>query len=134
MSYTLEIEDKSDDIVSDACDELKSAIREYLDDDPDTEHAPELYDDFNYSGRFDEIIDSSVPIYYSDIEAFWYCNKHELIETYQNHGIGDNPMENDGMTAIYLFIMDKVSAWYEDNKDDIYDEWLSEQERDDDES
>ena len=126
MSDSITIEDTFDDCVESACEEVRQAVIEYLDDNKDEDCAPDLHGHLNYSGRFDEIIDGAVPIYTSEIDAIWYCHKYELIESYNSQGFGDNPMDNDGMAAIYCLISDQVIAWYESEKEDIFDTWKEE--------
>lgn len=125
MKRTIEIEDNLQEIISDCQDELKEAVIEWLDDNKNIEptEAPCLYNDIDYNGRFHEIIDSAVPIYTYEIESLWFLYKSEFEEAYENAGFGDNPLENNGMTAIYCYLQQEVSEWYEDNKDEIFEEW-----------
>lgn len=69
-----------------------------------------------------------MPIYTGEIEDTWYLYGSRLEEAYENAGVGENPKENDGMAAIYFYIMDKVQEWYQDEAQDIFDAWKEEQE------
>ena len=42
-------------------------------------------------------------------------------------GVGDNPMDSDGMSAIYFYIMDKVQEWYNENAEEVFEEWKESQ-------
>jgi hypothetical protein len=127
VKRTVKIEDNLNEIVESTKDELKDIIIEYLNDNPDLEEAPDLFNDIDYDGRFHELIDGSVPIYTQEIEDLFYLYGDELEEAFDNAGIGS---KDDGCwpmgwkaAAIYCYIEQEVSSWYEDNKEDIYDEW-----------
>jgi hypothetical protein len=93
-----------------------------------------LNNDLDYSGAIHEIVDGSVPIYTSEIESTWYLYGSELERAYDNAGCGDNPRENDGMSAIYFYIMEQVQEWYNNNAEDIFDEWKEKKEEKEDEN
>ena len=133
MLRTVEIEDTLDERCNIAIGEVLDLLNEYLDDDPDADETPCLSNDLDYDGRVHEIVDSSVPIYTHEIESTWYLHSNELEQSYENHGFGDNPRENDGMVAIYCYIYDAVADWYEDNADDIFDDWYEAIHEDDEE-
>jgi len=123
MERTVKIEDSLEERIKDAADEVKDLLLEYLKENPETKETPCLFNDLDYSGSFHEIVDSSVPIYTKEIEDTWYLFGSELEEAYENAGVGDNPRENNGMAAIYVYIHQKLAEWYENNADDIFDEW-----------
>lgn len=50
-----------------------------------------------------------MPIHTCDIKAAWFLHGGELEDAYENAGIGNNPRENDGMTAIYCYIQEQVN-------------------------
>lgn len=120
---TIEIEDSLNDIVENAIEETKEALLEYLNDNADTDATPCLHNEIDYSGRFHELVDSSVPIYTQEIEDTWYLYASELEEAYENAGVGDNPRENNGMAAIYFYIYEKCCEWYQANAEDVFEEW-----------
>lgn len=123
---TITIEDTLPDRLNTVIGEVKEELLRYLEDSkPDT--LPDLHNDLDYSGGFHEIIDSSVPIYTSEIKDAWYLHGSELEEAYENAGVGDNPRENDGMAAIYFWLSEKASEWYYENAQDIFEEWQEKQ-------
>ena len=124
MKRTIEIEDNLQERVSIAIDEVKQELLNYLEKNPDTDELPCINNDLDYSVAIHEIVDSNVPIYTSEIRTIWYLYDHQLCESYHMAGVGDDPHENDGMSAIYFYIMNKVQEWYNDNAQDIFDDWL----------
>ena len=127
MKRTIEIDDCLTEQTDSAIEDVKQALLDYLEQNPDTDELPCLNNDLDYSGTIHEIIDGAVPIYTSDIEAAWYLYGSELEAAYENAGCGDNPRENNGMAAIYYYISDKVNEWYSRNAEDIFDEWKEKQ-------
>lgn len=123
----VEIEDTLQENADGAIEEVKEALLEFLNDNPDTTDLPCLNNDLDYSGRIHEIIDGAVPIYTSEIEDTWYLHSGELEEAYENHGFGENPRENNGATAIYCYISDEVTEWYRNEAEEIFDEWREKQ-------
>lgn len=128
MKRTIEIDDTLQDRVDSAIDDVKAELISYLNDNPDTDGVPDLGNDLDYSGAIHEIVDGSVPIYTREIKTAWFLHGSDLEQAYENAGVGDNPMENDGTAAIYFYIHEQVSAWYNDNAEDVFDSWKAEQE------
>ena len=122
MIRVLEIKDTLDDRVQSAIYDVKNELLRSLDSDQPS-HCPDLYNDLDYSGAIHEIVDSAVPIYTKEIEDLWYLYKNDFIQAYEDAGVGDNPMQNNGMAAIYYYIQQQVNDWYSDNAEDIFDEW-----------
>jgi hypothetical protein len=129
MKKKIEIDDTLYERVDDACDEVEELLLEYLKENPETDELPCLGEDLDYSGRVHEIVDGSVPIYTYEIESTWFLYKNELEEAYENAGVGDNPSENNGLSAIYFYIQQKVYEWYGQNAQAIFDEWLDSKEK-----
>jgi hypothetical protein len=127
MERTITIEDTLQENVDNAIEETKEALLAYLKENPELDECPCLFNDIDYNGTFHEIVGGCVPIYTSEIEATWYLYANELEEAYENHGFGDNPRENSGMTAIYCYIYDQVVEWWNDNAEEIFEEWKEEQ-------
>ena len=123
MKRTIEIDDTLDNRVESAIEDVKSELQNHLKENPETDSLPCLNNDLDYSGAIHSIVDSSVPVYTHEIKTAWYLHGSELEEAYENAGVGDNPMENDGMSAIYFFIMEKVQEWYNENAEEIFEEW-----------
>lgn len=120
MKRTIEIQDTLQERVDCAIDEVKSALVDYIKEN-DCDETPDM-SDLDYSGTIHEIVDGSVPIYSAEVKDTWYLNREDLVAAYDNAGVGNNPMENDGMVAIYFYIMDKVNEWYSYKADDIFEE------------
>lgn len=123
MKRSIEIEDTLDERADNAIEAVKQELLAYLEQNPDTDELPCLSNDLDYSGTIHEIVDSSVPIRTLEIETQWFLYGGSLEEAYKNAGIGENPRENYGMTAIYCYIMERVNDWYHHNAEKIFNEW-----------
>ena len=123
MKRTIEVEDTLEGRVESAIEDVKSELESYLNNNPDTDSVPCLNNDLDYSGAIHEIVDGSVPVYTHEIKTAWFLHGSELENAYHNAGVGDNPMENDGMAAIYFYIMEQVQEWYRDNAEEIFESW-----------
>ena len=119
MKRQVELDDTLEDRVESAIEDVQSLLEEWLKDNPDADEPPCLHNDLDYSGSVHEIIDGSVPIYTYEIETAWFLHSNELEQAYDDAGVGDNPRENDGMTAIYFYIEQRVSEWYYSIQDEI---------------
>ena len=119
MKRTIEINDTLKEHLNDCYAEIKEYAVSYIKEN--TCEEPPDWDDLDYSGRLHEIIDSNVPIYTYEIEGLWYLYSDLFEYAYENAGVGDNPKENNGMTAIYFYLWDKSYEWYDENKDEIHD-------------
>jgi len=112
MKRTIEIEDNLDDYVVNAVDEVKTEALEYIRENVEAEDIEELdIEDIRdaIEDRIWEICDSNVPVYYYQIDACWFLNKNLLQDAYENMGMGDNPLDHDGMTAIFCYINQEVN-------------------------
>ena len=118
MKRTVEIDDTLQDRVDSAISETEESLMDYLSNYPETDSDLDI-EDLNCRGMIDQIIDGCVPVYYHEINTIWYLHGDRIEEAYENAGIGENPRENSGMTAIYLYISDKVYQWYADNAEAI---------------
>jgi hypothetical protein len=123
MKRTIEIDDTLQERVDTAIEEVTERLRDYLDDNPDTDEVPCLHNDLDYNGSVHEIIDGSVPVYTHEIKALWFLYQAELEEAYEQAGFGDNPLENNGMVAIYCYIEQQVTDWYNREAEDIFVQW-----------
>lgn len=121
MKRTIEIDDTLQDSVDGAIDELKDALIEYVRDN-DSDTLPDLNNDLDYDGSVHSIVGGSVPVYTHDIKSLWYLHGSKFEEAYENAGVGSNPMENDGMAAIYYYIMEKVQEWYSKEAQNVFDD------------
>lgn len=128
MKRQIEIDDTLDEIVDDTIEAVKNELLNFLKDNPNTNETPDFGNDLDYSGVIHEIVDGNVPIYISEIKDLWYLHKEELEEAYENAGVGSNPLEGNGMSAIYFYIMDQVYEWYRLSADDVFLNWKDNQE------
>ena len=122
MKRTIEIEDKLDERIESAIEDVQAEFFRYCDENKPDE-APDLGNDLDYDGSIHEIVDGLVPIYTHEIETTWYLHSSRLESAYENAGVGENPRENNGITAIYYAIDEAVREEYEDNKENWYEEW-----------
>jgi hypothetical protein len=129
MKRNVDIEDTLGERVDSACDDVKDLLVRFLEENPDTDEVPCLNNDLDYDGSVHEIVDGSVPIYTGEINDTWYLHGSDLEEAYENAGVGDNPKENDGMAAIYFYIMECVNEWYHVNAEEIFEEFKAKQEK-----
>jgi hypothetical protein len=131
MKRTIEVDDVLQEHVESAICDVKDLLLEYLKETIDNvDKLPCISDDLDYDGRVHEIVDGCVPIYYHEIDTAWYLYGSELEEAYEDAGVGENPKENDGMTALYFYIYDKIYEWYDQNAEEIFDEWYEKRQAD----
>jgi hypothetical protein len=117
---TIEIDDVLPERVESAIEQVKDLLRDYVRrEEPD--EFPCLHNDLDYSGDVHAIIDGEVPHRTSDIEAAWFLHGRDLEEAYDTAGGGQNPRENDGKTAIFLYIEQKVCEWFHDHGQEVFD-------------
>jgi len=109
-------------------EDMEGYLREYLEEHSDLDTLPELSGDLDYDGRVSEMVDSAVPIYTKEIEDLWYLHKNLFEEAYENAGVGENPLENNGMTAIFCYMFDQLYEWYDQNAETIFTEWKAQKE------
>lgn len=127
MKRTIEIEDTLQDRVDSAISDVRELLLNYLNEN-EPDELPDLGNDLDYSGAVHEIVDGAVPIYTHEIKTAWYLYGSDLEGAYQEAGVGDNPMENDGMAAIYYYIHQEVCNWYNDEGEAIFEAWKAERE------
>ena len=132
MKRTIEINDTLDERVESACDSVKEELLSFLEANPDQDELPCLNNDLDYSGTIHEIIDGSVPIYTGELEDTWYLYSSELETALDNAGLysADDLGRLDNtqkiQSAYYCYLQEQVNEWYEDNAQDIFDEWVAE--------
>lgn len=138
MKKTIELDDTLQERVDSAHGELVNEVYRYLEQnyyydseflqdsiDEISELTTEDVDSPNRLIGFSSIVDSSVPVYYYEIDTIWFLHKQELIEAYEDAGIGDNPTENNGMTAIYLYIEKQLIDDFEDILEEAKEELIN---------
>jgi len=120
MKRTIEIEDNLSELVEQCQEELKEDFVDYLRENPDITDFDTYYQKQGCD-RVSEIVDSSTPIYYSDIDGLYYLHGNDLDEAYDNAGIGDRSEENYRQGAIYFYLsentfdyMRELQEWFDD--------------------
>jgi len=63
MKKTVEINDTLQEHVDSAIEQVEEKLKEYLEENPDTDEVPDISNDLDYYGSIHEIIDREVPIY-----------------------------------------------------------------------
>lgn len=126
MKRTIEIEDTLQERVDSAIEDVKQELLNYLEENKDTDELPCLNNDLDYSGAIHEIVDGSVPIYTHEIKSTMYLHGSEINRAFDDAGLGTRddkwPMGWEA-AAIYCYIMEQVQEWYNDNAQDIFEEW-----------
>ena len=118
VERNVKIEDDLQDRIDGVVEEVESLIENFLKENKDWDgDSYELFNELDYNGGITELVDSATPIYYYNIDGLWYLYKNEFTEAYENAGIGNDPLENNGMTAIYLYIQEQVNEWFNDTMD-----------------
>lgn len=73
--------------------------------------------------RLNEIANSNAPVYTQEIKECWFLHGQELEDAYTNAGIGDKPLEDDGMAAICIYIaaelFDYLQEWIEEERNKL---------------
>ncbi|MDP0495411.1 MAG: hypothetical protein Q7Q73_04305 [Verrucomicrobiota bacterium JB024] len=123
MKRTIEIDDTLQERIDTAIEEVEERLRDYLNDNLDISALPDLYGDLDYRGGVHDIIDGAVPVYTAEIKGLWFLYQAELEEAYKQAGYGDNPLENNGMSALYCYIEQQVADWYNREAEDIFERW-----------
>ena len=120
---TVEIEDNLNEIIEGVKDELKDMAIEWI---KENKEKPDLFNDLDYDGSFHMLVDGAVPIYTSEINDLFYLYGNDFEDAFDNAGIGEKEDKNWPMgwkpAAIYCYIEQEVSEWYQQNIDDIFDE------------
>lgn len=116
---TIELDDDLEERVENAIEEAKEALINYLDQYPN-EDIPGSLDDFCDSH---DIADSATPIHTRDIETAWFLHGNELERAYEDSGLGNNPRENGGQTAIYAYISQELGDWFYREARGVYEDW-----------
>lgn len=121
MKRTIEVNDTLEERVESAISDVQTELENYLDANEPSK-MPD-WGDLDYSGALHEIIDVAVPIYTHEIKTAWFLCGSELEAAYDDAGVGENPMENNGMAAIYYYIDQKAQEWWRNNAEEIFEKW-----------
>ena len=125
MKRPIEVNDSLPDRVDSAIEDVKAELLRYCqENEPDS--LPDLRDDLDYSGAIHEIVDGAVPIYTHEIKTAWFLHWSDIESDYKDAGVGENPMDNDGMAAIYFYIDARVREWYDSEAEAVFDAWRAE--------
>jgi hypothetical protein len=90
----------------------KEELKDWIDEQKASHKSKaKIKDSDDFTEQLDSIADSNCPIYTWEIDEIWFVNKTELVEAYENAGYGDNPLENNGMTAIYFYIRQMLNDY-----------------------
>lgn len=118
MQHTITINDTLSERFKTLCEEIKDKYFDYLSKGMDSANIHSVFD-----LGIHELVDGNVPIYTSEIKDLWYLHGSEFEEAYENAGVGENPLENDGRTAIYYYLEQQSAEWFRNNEEDLFDEW-----------
>ena len=131
MKRTIEIDDTLQDRIDSAISDVRDLLDEWLTDNADADETPCLNDDLDYGGSVHEIIDSSTPVYYHEIDTIFYLHGSEVEAAFDDAGFDD---KNDAAwpagwraAAIYCYIEQAVNEWYQEHADDIFEAWQAAQ-------
>jgi hypothetical protein len=128
------MDDTLQDCVGEAIEQVKDELISYLDQNPDTDETPDLGNDLDYSGAIHEIVDGSVPIYTKEQNDVWYLHGNECERIFEDQFGAEAKTDGPGWpmgwkaAAIYCYIDDAVRQWYNDNADDVFEEWKEKRE------
>ena len=78
----------------------------------------------DYDGTLNEMVDSSVPIYYHEIDSWYFLYPSELEEAYNNAGCYTEPPDNYKQVAIYFWLEQEAQSWMQDELKDWFEEKL----------
>jgi hypothetical protein len=121
MKRTIEVEDTLHERVNSAIEEVQDYFISWIKENPDVDEMPEI-SDLDYDGAIHQIIDGCVPVYYYEIDTAFFLYGHQIKAAYENSGIGSDPLENSGMTAIYCYIEEGVFEWWQSNAETVWEE------------
>ena len=122
MKRTIEINDTLQETIDALTSDVTDLLTSWCDDNK-PEDCPDLYNDLDYSGSVHELIDGAVPIYYSEIDGLYYLYGDEFEQAYRDAGIGDGTEDNHKQVAIYCYLEQQVADWWNDNAEQIFDDW-----------
>jgi len=114
---TITIEDKMQDMINNSCNQLAEYIADYIAETIEQGEEPSLEIWYNGSScgcdQLHNITDSNIPIYYLDVAGLFYFHKYDLIEAYENAGVGDLSEENNPNKAcIYFLLHEKLNEFF----------------------
>jgi len=130
MKRTVEIEDDLDERIADIREDMKNDFIDFLKDNKDIVEFDDYYQQQG-TDNIHEIVDSSTPIHYSNIDDLYYLYGDEFEEAYKNAGIGSSDENNHKQVAIYCYLEEQAHDYlreleeiFECNIDDGIDELI----------
>lgn len=120
---TVQLTDRLPEIIDSVWEDLSELLRAYFVENGGD--LPCLHDDINYSGDLDNLIDSAIPIYTSQLNELAYFHHDAaiaaLIQTYGSAD-GDWPLGTFA-AGLYQLISDAISERWNDDAEDLWDDW-----------
>jgi hypothetical protein len=117
--------------VESAIHDVRDLLASWLEDveKGDLTEPPCLSNDLDYSGGVHEIVDGSVPIYTHEIATTIFLHGDWVESAFDDAGLGDRDDFKDSTlgwegAAIHCYIMQEVSEWYEENAEEICQDWI----------
>lgn len=123
MKRTIEIEDTLSERLDDVKYEIKEHLINYVKENPG-EDFDSWQDAIRYDGTDHEIVDSSTPIYYSEIDSNYYLHGDELDEAYRAAGCYDSPPENYRQVCIYFWLEQEAWEWVNTELEEWYNDTI----------
>lgn len=114
MERTITINDTRNETLAQTKNDFIDLIVDELTNNPDYNDFDQTIDAIRYDGRDHETFDSNTPIYYHEIDSWYYLYSSELEEAYNNAGIYDKQPDNYKQVCIYLWLEQEVNEWLSD--------------------
>jgi len=124
MKRTIEIEDDLDERIADIREDMKNDFIDFLKDNKDIEEFDDYYQQQG-GDNIHDIVDSSTPIYYSNIDSLYYLYGDEFEEAYKNAGFGNGNEENHKQVAIYTYLEEQAHDYLRE-LEELFEEYIDE--------
>ena len=121
MKRTIEVDDCIPSKTSTGEELLRALLVKWIAENPVEDEAPNI-GDLDYNGDVSSMVDSLVPEYTTQIDTAFFLYKQEIYDAHSNAGVGDSPLENNGMAGLYWLFWDRLCEWYSVNADEIFTE------------
>ena len=118
MKRTIEIEDTLQENIDSCKEQLLERLAEYVESNTDITDFDEFQD--NASDIIHEIVDSTTPIYYHEINGTYFLYGSQLDEAFDNAGISTrDECDNYEQTAIYCLLSEKTFEFLNELEDGL---------------
>jgi len=107
MKRTIEIDDTLDELVESVEADVLQNFLDYFEENPELEDFDEYYQEQGCD-YVHETVDSTTPIYNSEIDGLYYLYGDEFEEAYENAGIGNGTEDNHRQVAIYCYLEERA--------------------------